>query len=165
LFVAAWPPPEVVAALRELPRPERHGVRWTAAESWHVTLRFLGEAPSTLARQRLARLEWSATSAALGPRVERLGRGHVVVPVAGVDAVAAAVRQVTTGIGRSDEDRPFRGHLTLARLKPGITVELEGATITAEFAVTEVTLVESELHPSGARYRVLARQPATAGAA
>ncbi|MBW3548710.1 MAG: hypothetical protein KY452_11325, partial [Actinobacteria bacterium] len=42
LFVAVRPPPEVVATLATLDRPERPGLRWTPPEQWHVTLRFFG---------------------------------------------------------------------------------------------------------------------------
>ena len=43
LFVAAWPPADVVEALRGLDRPVVTGMRWTTADQWHVTLRFLGD--------------------------------------------------------------------------------------------------------------------------
>ena len=43
LFVAVWPPVDVVERLSELPRPAVDGVRWTTPDQWHVTIRFLGE--------------------------------------------------------------------------------------------------------------------------
>ncbi len=46
LFVAVWPPPEVVAVLASLDRPVVDGVRWTTQEQWHVTIRFLGSVES-----------------------------------------------------------------------------------------------------------------------
>ena len=42
LFVAVWPPDDVIDVLADLPRPEVAGVRWTTRGQWHVTLRFLG---------------------------------------------------------------------------------------------------------------------------
>ena len=47
LFVAVWPPEEVVAELTALPRKDGRGVRFVAPENWHVTLRFLGQAIPT----------------------------------------------------------------------------------------------------------------------
>src|SRR3954454_9641892 len=46
LFIAVWPPPEVVARMEALPRPAEDGVRWTTPDQWHVTLRFFGSVPS-----------------------------------------------------------------------------------------------------------------------
>jgi 2'-5' RNA ligase len=43
LFVAVRPPDDILDAVAALPRPTHPGVRWTARDQWHVTLRFLGE--------------------------------------------------------------------------------------------------------------------------
>ena len=50
LFVAVWPPDEVVAELMALGRKDRRGVRFVHPERWHVTLRFLGECDPGAAR-------------------------------------------------------------------------------------------------------------------
>ena len=44
LFVAVWPPDEVLEELRALPRKDERGVRFVHPDSWHITLRFLGDA-------------------------------------------------------------------------------------------------------------------------
>lgn len=153
LFVAVWPPAEVLDLVASLPRPQRPGVRWTTRDQWHVTLRFLGtveDAAPVVDALRGAGGE--PTEAVLRPAVRRLGRGVVCVDVAGLDAVAAAVVQATAGFGRPPESRPFHGHLTLARVKGGGTSGLLGAAVTARWPVEEVHLVESRLHPGGARY-------------
>jgi 2'-5' RNA ligase len=57
------------------------------------------------------------------------------------------------------EARPFRPHVTVARLRPR-TRPPRSATITLdrrEFSATAVTLYVSRLHPSGARYDPLER--------
>ena len=46
LFVAVWPPADVVTRVAALPRPDVAGLRWTAPDHWHVTLRFLGSVPA-----------------------------------------------------------------------------------------------------------------------
>ena len=58
-------------------------------------------------------------TAVLGPAVRRLGPSALVVPVAGLDGLAAAVGDATAGVGLPPGPRSFTGHLTLARLRPG----------------------------------------------
>jgi 2'-5' RNA ligase len=70
--------------------------------------------------------------------------------------VAASVRAVLPG----DDDRPFRGHLTLARARERRGVDLSsvvGVPLAASFPVDEVTLVVSRLGRGPARYEVVDR--------
>lgn len=149
LFVAVEPPPEVLDRIAALPRPDEPGVRWTRPEHWHVTLRFLGEAPLDAAVDALARLDAPVTVAELGPVVSRLGRNVVCLPVRGLDALATAVGEVTAEVGEPPDPRPFTGHLTLARLKHRGACGLAGTPFSATFPVTEVRLVRSELTAEG----------------
>jgi RNA 2',3'-cyclic 3'-phosphodiesterase len=154
LFVAVVPPTRVLAEIAALDRPDMPGVRWTTADQWHVTLRFLGEVedPEPVAAA-LDAAALAPTTATLGPRVTALGRGVLVVPVAGLGALAGAVVAATAGIGRPAADRPFRGHLTLARARRGASVRaLTGAAVAGAFPVDAVRLVRSRLGPGGARY-------------
>ena len=161
LFVAVWPPPAIVAALAALPRPARPGVRWTAPEQWHVTLRFLGEvADPEPVVAALEGIEARACEAVLGPAVRALGREVAVVPVAGLDEVAAAVVGATAHLGKPAPDRPFLGHLTVARARRGGDVRaVTGAEVTGSWTVGEVALVRSHLSSSGARYEDVAVVP------
>ncbi len=134
LFVALWPPDDVIKTLAGMPRPATAGVRWVAVNRLHVTLRFLGEAEE-------------ASTVALGPTVRRLGRGVAMIPVDGVDDLAAAVVMATGHLGWPPPDRPFMGHLTVARLK-GELPPAYAPVIEASFPASEVTLVRVE--PSGA---------------
>ena len=102
-----------------LPRPDQPGVRWVPPANWHVTLRFLGEAEATDVHARLAGVTLPAATAMFGPAVRRLGRSALVVPVAGLERLAAAVTAATADIGDPPGTRSFNGHLTLARLRPG----------------------------------------------
>jgi RNA 2',3'-cyclic 3'-phosphodiesterase len=153
LFVAVWPPAEVLDAVAGLERPEAPGVRWTPRPQWHVTLRFLGEADL----DRLPPLDATAGTADVGPKVARLGRGVLCLPVTGLDELAAAVIEATRDVGRPPEDRPFRGHITLARLRDRARPPkgVVGTPFQATFPVTEVTLVASQLGGGPARYEVL----------
>jgi RNA 2',3'-cyclic 3'-phosphodiesterase len=148
LFVAVWPPPAVVSLLDSLDRPHRKEVRWTTPDQWHVTLRFLGEADpdevATALRPALAGL--GARDVVLGPVTRRLSSSVLVVPVSGLDDVAAALP--------FPEDKPFRGHLTIARSRgrTSIPAALAGAPASAGWRVDSVSLVRSTLSPKGARY-------------
>jgi 2'-5' RNA ligase len=109
------------------------------------------------AKVALSRLESAAaTTAVAGPAVMRLGRGILCLPVGGLDDLAGAVMAETAGIGQPPEDRVFRGHLTLARAKPGTDLAaLAGAPLHIAWPVRDVTLVASDTRRSGARYHVL----------
>jgi 2'-5' RNA ligase len=94
-----------------------------------------------------------------GPEVRRLGRSALVVPVAGLERLAATVTAVTADIGEPPGTRSFNGHLTLARLRPGSRGDLAGTPIASNCPVAEVVLVRSELSSDGAAYHVVGRWP------
>lgn len=160
LFVALWPPEALLAQLRALPRPSVPGLRWTSEEQWHVTLRFLGPVVDPAEVDGALRLLPRVTPVIgrAGPAVEPKGRSLLWVPVDGLDELAAATVSVTAEIGLPPEPRPFRGHLTLARSKGNRSLaKLAGSRVEATWPVPEITLVESETHPDGARYTVIGR--------
>jgi 2'-5' RNA ligase len=167
LFVTAWPTEDVCDVLAQLPRPADAAVRWTRRDQWHVTLEFLGEVGEDRIEALAGALRVGAAGSpsrtvALGPATVRMGRGQLVVPVAGVDDIAAAVRAVTTGVlARPPEDRSFRGHLTVARARgrQPIPRSLEGTPVEAAWTVAEVALVRSHLGQGPARYETLATAP------
>lgn len=112
--MAVRPPEEVRAELRRLDRLDDPRLRWVPEHQWHVTLRFWPEAdPRRVSallddvlgpdRERAAPIAGAASDpvgmrrarAHLGPRVERLGPSAIVVPVSGLDVLAAAVHAAT----------------------------------------------------------------------
>jgi RNA 2',3'-cyclic 3'-phosphodiesterase len=156
LFVAVAPPDDVLDQVATLARPPRPGVRWTTRDQWHVTLRFLGEVADpapVVAALRGASLPPARMR--IGPAVTALGRHVVMLPVGGLEELAAAVHAATAAFGE-EEHRPYRGHLTLARVKRGSAAELAGEGFDAEAPVEHVELLRSRLHPDGARYERLA---------
>jgi 2'-5' RNA ligase len=159
LFVAVWPPEEVLDAVEALHRPVGAGGRWTRRDQWHVTLRFLGPADVDAVAAALAGLRHSPVDAVVGPEVGLLGEGVVQLPVAGLDSLAAAVVSLTAGAGRPPDDRPFFGHLTLARIAGEPPAEVLGQALSATFPVDLVALVTSELGGNAARYTTVARFP------
>lgn len=138
-------------------------MRWTRRDQWHVTLRFLGEIvePEDIS-ERLSRTFTGVGSAVAvaGPTVERLGRGALVIPVAGLDALAATASEATRDVGEAQPDRDFNGHLTIARLKRhGRPQPLVGEPFAARWTVTEIELIRSHLSNSGAHYETLTTIP------
>jgi 2'-5' RNA ligase len=164
LFVAVWPSADVVDALADLPRPEVSGVRWTTRGQWHVTLRFLGQVAGddldgvTDAFGRIDVSSAGLVTAELGPATACLGRGVLQVPVQGLDELARVTVEATAGVGQPPDDRPFHGHLTLARARgrKGDLRRLRGTPLTARWKVAELTLVASTPHREGSRYEVVA---------
>ncbi|MDW8479344.1 MAG: RNA 2',3'-cyclic phosphodiesterase [Xanthomonadales bacterium] len=102
-----------------------------AAEDLHLTLRFLGEPAPGVERALAERLPHLAASAgALALSVSRLALWPglraarvVVLRVLGGEALAglaARAEEAARSAGLEPERRPFRGHLTLARVRgPG----------------------------------------------
>lgn len=161
VFVAVWPPPDVAAALAALPRPATDGVRWVPQEHLHVTLRFLGDVDHEQVTTRLERTSLPSAAAALGPAVTMLGRHVVMAPVAGLDALAAAVTTAIGDLGQA-ERRRFLGHVTLARCRRDDAGRaVSGTAVDLTFRVREVAVITSETHPDGARYTTRAVVPTT----
>ena len=166
LFVAVRPPSSVLARVAELPRPDETGVRWVPAAQWHVTLRFLGDVDVDAAIDALeaaspALSRLPAVQAVVGPSVSRLGRQVICLPVAVLEAPAAIVGEATAALGRPVDPRPFRGHLTLARLRHRGACRLAGHPLRATFTATEIELVSSVVGRAGARHEVVRAFPLT----
>ncbi len=156
LFLAAYPPATVVDAVRAVLPQGIDEVRWTAAEQWHVTLRSWVDADPDRLAERLGALDAAAVEARVGGRLRLLAAAAVVVGVNGLDDLARTVAARDEG----STTRPFHGHLTVGRLRRGRSLPRGLPTITPlAFAVEEIVLVGSELHPSGAIHRRLASFP------
>ncbi len=167
-FVAVWPDRDVIDALASLPRPTMDGLRWSGEEQWHVTLRFFGEiSPQEIetARRALSRVarDLAAPIAANGgPATCFLGPSLVIWPVAGLAPAARATERATARLGKPPPERAYLGHVTLARGKQHVDLRRHGhllAPLAATWPVTSLALVQSNLHPQGARYRVLEELP------
>jgi RNA 2',3'-cyclic 3'-phosphodiesterase len=161
---------ELAALRRRLERPGEN-LRWSAPESWHITLQFLGASSEPQYDCVLAGL--GAIHATPVPVhleapgfFQRAGVFHVGVRTTPeLLALQRAVLAATAGCGFEPEDRPYSPHITLARnrgredgirgLKPrlGPAPELPG------FTATELLLYESHLGPQGSRYEVRAHFP------
>ena len=160
LFLAVWPSDDVVDELRALRRKDQRGVRFVDPDRWHVTLRFLGEADPDEVGAAMDLAALPSATARFGPAVDVVGERALVVPVAGLDDLAAAVTAATAHLGEPPPRRRFVGHLTLARVKPHAPMPpVLGAMVQAEMEVDEVALVRSRLEADHARYDTVASWP------
>lgn len=155
-FVAVYPPPETVAVLRRLPRPDVDGVRWTSPDQWHVTLRFLGDLADLAAVDAALAAGLRAhqpVMASVGPAVAHFGGRVIHVPVAGLEPLAAAVDEAVRSTVTQPRELPFSGHLTLGRRRGRGRAPLVGQAVSGQFPVDEVVLVRSDLGSAGATHR------------
>jgi RNA 2',3'-cyclic 3'-phosphodiesterase len=161
LFIAVWPPAEVARQLTAMHRHDQRqvqrGVRFVRPENWHITLRFVGDADPDAVVDVLDGTAFASARARLGPAVEVMGGHAIVVPVHGLDTLARQVAERTGQIGEPP-GRQFVGHLTLARVKPDAAMpQVVGFSLSAEFDVEEIALVESRLEPQGVQYETIER--------
>ena len=160
LFVAVWPPDDVLDRLHDHERPRDQGVRWLPVENLHVTLRFLGDADVDEVADALDQVQFPAATARLGPAIDVLAERSLVLPVTGVDDLAQVVRSATSALGTERDRRRFVGHLTVARLaRRARPSRSAGRPFDARFDVTDVALVASTLTDTGAVYETVATWP------
>jgi 2'-5' RNA ligase len=180
-FLAVDPPEEI---LREIARAEEklrrmiHGdIRWVRPEAIHLTLKFFGDIP---------RAEVETISRAVGPVAASFRSFTLEIGRAGVFPDAKRPRVIWLGLGGETarlaacqkelerslaqagyarEEKPFRPHLTLGRVRSqglkGLAEVLEkkesyGA---GAFSARSLGLYRSELTPGGAVYTRLAEYP------
>jgi len=159
LFLAVWPPDDVVSELTSLHRKDQRGVRFVRPENWHITLRFLGNTNPDAVIDAMGGISMPPTRARLGPAVDVIAERALVVPVDGLADIADEVNKRTDHIGEPARKR-FIGHLTIARVKSHVPMpRVLGALISAEFDVEEIALVQSRLDPQGARYETIETWP------
>lgn len=159
LFIAVWPPEEVAAELTALHRKDQPGVRFVRPENWHITLRFLGEAEPNEVIDALGETTLAPARAHVGPAVDVIAERALVIPVGGLDTLAARVTERTSKIGEPPRKR-FTGHITLARVQSRFPMPRAlGSLVSAEFEVEEIALVQSRLDPQGARYKTIETWP------
>ncbi|MBP1633702.1 MAG: 2'-5' ligase [Acidobacteria bacterium] len=151
-------------------------VSWIRPGNMHLTVRFLGETAPDRARDLAAAFAAPLAAPPFELRFSGVGtfppRGPARVIWVGIEAgheQLAAVHGEVEGrlraLGIAPEDRPFRAHLTLGRVRtrlgPGAAKAIAGTAAAGVPPCTarELTLFESRLSPHGATYVALARTP------
>lgn len=176
-FIAVHLPEAVTAALHQINQklasqmPPRT-VRWVTPERMHLTLRFLGD--TVVSRLPALYEELDRTAARHAPltlQLQELGcfpnRRRPRVIWVGLQGRGDAWRRLQNlkqeideslvPLGWELEDRPFRAHLTLGRVKDGRRLRdvRWGAEVEKlDVPVTAVHLIESQLRPDGPIYTV-----------
>jgi RNA 2',3'-cyclic 3'-phosphodiesterase len=158
LFAAILIPPDVVAHVDAAVAPHRDDVlRWTASESWHLTLAFYGEVEDTRVAHLKSRLTRTAKrypplslaftgSGQFSKRALWIGCDGDIVPLRALARSAAAAGR---RVGASADQSRFKAHVTVARaptptdLRPYVSTlgTYQGLTWTAD----AVALVRSHL--------------------
>jgi 2'-5' RNA ligase len=157
LFVAIRPSPEAVAhaaAAVEVVRPAEPGPRWVPPERWHLTLAFYGEVPDDEIDRRVARLDRVLSDAAVGPMSLALAGAGAFARRAvwlGVVGDVAPLRALARSMSRGPS-RPYRPHLTVARLRgdtdPTAAVAALSTYDGPVWTAATVHLVRSRLGPT-----------------
>jgi 2'-5' RNA ligase len=186
LFVAAEVSPDLRArliALQERLRAVPLSLRLVRPTAIHLTLRFIGEVEKDRLETIVTAL--AAPASAALPRFVLRAAGLGVFPQRGVPRViwvdlqgdrdaatrlAEAVEAALVDCGHAPETRPFRPHLTVARVRGAKQGDWRGALARVtedplgELAVDRYHLYESQLGPGGAVYRQVATWELAGGA-
>jgi 2'-5' RNA ligase len=179
LFVAVPLPDDLLGFVREAQGllPRLAGLRLMTSEQLHVTLAFIGEVGEAKAGAARAVVESLPTCMGGEGFIERFlflpsaKRSRVVaLDMSDRDgAFARLFETVMAGLEREGvmerEKRPFRPHLTVARLRDPGQVQPTSESGRARYAIESVCLYKSELKREGAAYTVLARTQLANGAA
>ena len=171
-FIAIHLPTDVKAALDDVARHldsrvPRGAIRWVRPEQMHLTLRFLGDTDT----DRLPSIQATMDAVAAGntpfemhlesvgcfpnrrrPRISWVG---LVGEDAGLSALKKALDEALIPLGRPLENKPFRAHLTLGRVKDERSAAgIDWTTDVPPLAliVSALHLIESELRPNGPVY-------------
>ncbi len=177
LFIGIPLAAEVIAELSAIAlrlRRKDDSLRWTAPESWHITLQFLGDTTPgqyQCVAPRLAELRSSPVPIRLD-KLDFFDRSGVFVVGVQVTPHLLALQQLVTTATRVcgfvPETRPYHPHITLARAKAGrhSLVELKSRIQRhpsfTRFAASEFNLYESFLSPGGSRYEIRESFPLSA---
>lgn len=178
-FIAIEIPGELKQRIREVQDQVRAGAvdaSWPRPEGIHLTLKFLGEVPDS----RIPEIKNALASAVAGVgrfRLETGGIGAFPTPknarvawigISGdretLNRLQAAVEDEMARAGFEREDRKFKPHLTLARIKSirsrqnwlAVLDRVKDIKLPG-FEVTAVSLMKSELRRTGAEYTEIAR--------
>ncbi len=180
LFVAVETPQEIrtaIARVIEGLKGSGAEVRWEEPEKLHITLKFLGNTEEERVPRIIAALEDVAQKvepfdiqyASLGtfppkgqPRVLWVG---VRQGEQSLKMLAAAVETAMGELGFEPEERAFHPHVTIGRVKGGRNMHdllrrMESITFESQPThVTHISLVKSELRPSGSVYTTVRACP------
>ena len=176
-FIAIELPEEITAFIHKIQEGVRsYGfkVRWVRPENIHLTLKFLGDINNEdIKKAGDAIISAASENASMSLGAKGIGffpgvkRSRVIwTGIAGQTKELTDLQKTLEGkldtVGFPKEKRPFKGHLTIARIKRKIdarrlvdAMKEFGRFESKTFIADEVVLFKSELKPSGAVYSKL----------
>jgi 2'-5' RNA ligase len=185
LFVAIETPPGVrsrIAATRDDLKGSGANVRWESDQKLHATIKFLGSTEEDLLPEIVSYIGGVARRHP-PPRVRYAGLGCFPTPgdprviwvgIEDLDGELAAthreIEEELARLGFEKEDRAFRPHVTLGRVKgreriQSLLARMESITFETEpVSIQEIAVVKSDLKPGGSVYTTLKSIPFTATA-
>jgi 2'-5' RNA ligase len=148
--------------------------RWVKDEALHITLKFLGDTPEDQIPHIINQMcDTCRTHKSFHIRLESLGgfpnlkkpRVLFYRAVEGNDVLSHIAGDINTslfdGLGIPVERKPFRAHVTIARIKRPLPREITSrfgdapALAQADQMVRSIDLMSSELRREGARYQLV----------
>ncbi len=133
VFLAVSPPLEVRLALIDQISHLLIPGRLIPPHNWHITLRFLGDVDEVACERYVAAIDQSELGSGFPMRIDHLGAfpkpSKATVVWAGIDRgqqrlfeLAELADERARDVGIVGEERPFRPHLTLSRVRPQVSV-------------------------------------------
>lgn len=154
------------------------GVRWVKPQNMHVTLKFLGEVEDrelndvcravSGAAAGLSSFSLDCRSVGAFPNTKRPATLWMGLddPHDQLHHLQGRIEESAAAIGFAQEHRPYRGHITLGRIRtrrengPLTTMLNEMANREfADFSVNELIVFSSEMERSGPVYTAISRIP------
>lgn len=147
-------------------------IAWVEPSRMHVTIRFIGDVDDATASAVHEALRAPLSVPSFDCRIGSCGafparrepRAIWIGIAAGADGLVRLNAEVSTrlsALGIAPEPRPFRPHLTLARIRHAARLSADDLTDDsvrpAIARVSELQLIESRLSPRGPDYEVIGR--------
>ena len=176
LFVALPVPEDVTLGLNGM-CSGLPGAKWVSPENYHLTLRFVGEVERGLADDLDAALSqisapaFDVTLTELGYFSRKDKVTSLIARASKGDPLVHLQRKIESAavrVGLGAEERKFKPHVTLARMKAGDPLETErfcvktNFTTARDFRADRFILYSSFLSSSGAIYTPEVEYPLTA---
>lgn len=145
-------------------------LRWSAPQSWHITLQFLGNCENAqfeCLQTHLSEIHSAPIALRLGQMNVFEGAGAFVVDVVLTRELIQLQRSIVAAsaeCGFKAEERPYHPHITLVRAKGSgrtrlreLKAQISSAPSLSTYDAREFLLYESHLGPSGSKYEVRSR--------
>lgn len=184
LFVALWIDAAVIRELAKVQQQLKDAltnefIRWTNPEQLHLTLRFLGNIPTSL----MGELSNAVRSSTAGVHpfkcsLQELGyfpgSREIRIIWVGIEEKRGMLQRLfmqlnekTAEFGNAPDKRTFQPHLTIARIRRrnsprqllAKVIEATHVPTGSDWTVGEISLVQSELASGGSQYSTLESFP------